>query len=92
MDLFQHLGWYYVLMINILAFSVYGADKGKARRNHWRISEKTLIGLAVIGGSIGALLGMYVFRHKTQKRKFTVGIPCILVLQAAVGLFLFFYI
>ena len=71
----------YLLAINAVAFLLMLVDKIKAKRNLWRIPEATLIGSAAIGGSIGALLGMYTFRHKTRHPKFTVGIPVILALQ-----------
>lgn len=71
----------YLAAVNISAFIAYGADKSKARRNKWRISESALITLAVIGGSLGALAGMIVFRHKIRKWKFRAGIPVILILQ-----------
>ncbi len=64
-----------------MAFFVYGIDKWKAKKEKWRISESALLIWAVIGGSIGALLGMYFFRHKTQKNKFKIGVPLILVAQ-----------
>ena len=60
---------YYLIVINILTFAVYGIDKWKARQGSWRISEATLLMLAVIGGTIGALLGMQVWRHKTKHKK-----------------------
>ena len=72
---------YYILIINIIAFIAYGLDKYKARHDKWRIPETTLILLAVIGGSIGAIVGMKFFRHKTRKAKFFVGVPVILVVQ-----------
>ena len=78
----------YLIAITILTFLIFGIDKRKARKGKWRIPEATLIGLAIAGGSIGALLGMYLFRHKTQKRKFNLGIPAILLLQAALTYFL----
>ncbi len=78
----------YLIVINILTFLVFGIDKRKARKGRWRIPEATLIGLSAAGGSIGALLGMHLFRHKTQKRKFTLGIPAILIAQAALACFL----
>ena len=65
----------YLIGINIVTFLIYGIDKWKARRGKWRIPEDTLIWLAIAGGSIGALLGMYLFHHKTQHKKFTLGIP-----------------
>lgn len=73
----------YIILINLIAFVVFGIDKRKARKGQWRVPESTLFILALIGGSIGALLGMLVFRHKTKHRKFTIGIPLILALQIA---------
>ena len=72
---------YYLIVINIVTFLVYGIDKWKAKQGSWRISEATLPILAVIGGSIGALLGMKVWRHKTQHKKFKYGLPLILIIQ-----------
>ena len=80
----------YLLSVNLITFLVYGLDKWKAKRDKWRVPEKTLILLAVIGGTIGALLGMQVLRHKTKHIKFTVGIPVILVAQLVLVWFLFF--
>lgn len=74
---------YYLIVINILTFAVYGNDKWKARQGSWRISEATLLMLAVIGGTIGALLGMQVWRHKTMHLKFKYGLPLILLAQIA---------
>ena len=79
----------YLIGINILTFLVFGIDKWKARRGKWRIPEAPLIEMSIAGGSIGALLGMSLFRHKTQKRRFTLGIPTILLVQAALAYFLF---
>lgn len=79
---------YYLLFINVLAFLIYGADKWKARHGRWRMPEDTLIWLAIVGGSVGALLGMYVFRHKTKHKKFTIGIPVIIAVQIAAVLVL----
>ena len=73
---------YLFLLINIITFLAYGLDKLKAVKNWWRIPEWELIGLAVIGGSLGAFLGMVVFRHKTRKLKFRFGIPLIILLHA----------
>ena len=78
---------YYLIGINILTFLLYGIDKWKARKSKWRISERTLIGLAICGGSIGALLGVYLFRHKTHHKKFTIGVPVIFLLQVAAVIF-----
>lgn len=78
----------YLLLINAAAFLLMLADKIKARKNRWRIPERTLIGSAILGGSIGALLGMYAFRHKTRHLKFTLGVPTILIAQIALAVFL----
>ena len=71
----------YLLLINAAAFLLMHIDKQKARKKRWRIPESTLMLTAALGGSIGALVGMYTFRHKTKHLKFTLGIPVILVLQ-----------
>lgn len=81
---------YYLVAINIVAFFVYGIDKLKAKRNRWRIPESTLLLLAVIGGSVGALLGMKVWHHKTMHKKFTYGIPLIISVQILFLNYLFF--
>ena len=80
---------WYLLLINAAAFVLMLADKQKARKKRWRIPERTLIGSAALGGSIGALLGMYTFRHKTKHLKFTLGIPAILMAQIVLVLWLF---
>ena len=80
---------YYLLSINAAAFILMLTDKYKARKNLWRIPEAVLMGSALLGGSVGALAGMYACRHKTKHLKFTLGIPVILVLQI-VGAILFF--
>ena len=74
---------YYLIVINIVTFQVYGIDKWKAKQGSWRISEATLLILAVIGGSIGALFGMKVWHHKTMHKKFKYGLPLILLVQIA---------
>ena len=74
---------YILICINVVAFLVYGIDKWKAKQGSWRISEATLLMLAVIGGTIGALLGMQVWRHKTMHLKFKYGLPLILLAQIA---------
>ena len=79
---------YYFLAINIITFIVYGIDKLKARKNLWRIPEATLLLLAVIGGSVGAWFGMRVWHHKTMHLKFKYGVPAILALQIAIGVYL----
>ena len=78
----------YLLLINAAAFVLMLVDKIKAKKNRWRIPERTLIGSAVLGGSIGALMGMYTFRHKTRHVKFTLGVPAILIAQIALTVFL----
>ena len=74
----------YLIAINVVTFFLYGIDKWKAKRSKWRISEATLLGLAVIGGSIGAWLGMKVWHHKTMHKKFKYGLPLILIVQIAI--------
>ena len=72
---------YILIGINVLTFIVYGIDKWKAKQGSWRISEATLLELAIIGGSMGALLGMQVWHHKTKHKKFKYGLPLILLAQ-----------
>ena len=80
----------YLLIVNAVAFLLMLIDKVKAKKNRWRIKESTLMLWAAIGGSIGALAGMYTFRHKTLHRKFTIGIPVILVLQIAAVIYILY--
>lgn len=79
---------FYLIGTNGLTFLLYGIDKWKAQKGKWRIPEETLFWLAIVGGSIGALLGMYLFRHKTKHKKFTLGIPIIILAQAVIVYFL----
>ena len=92
---------YILIVINVLTFLIYGIDKWrstsgrllptgrkKAKQGCWRISEATLLALAVIGGSIGALLGMQVWHHKTMHKKFKYGLPLILLAQIAIIYFI----
>lgn len=79
----------YIASINVLSFCMMGIDKWKAKRGRWRISERTLFLISIFGGSIGALIGMHLFHHKTKKRHFLIGLPVILVLQLLCSLFLF---
>ena len=72
----------YLLLINAAAFAVMLADKHRAKKKRWRVPEKVLLGIALIGGSPGCLLGMYLVRHKTKHKTFTIGMPVILILQA----------
>lgn len=81
----------YLVVINVVTFFIYGIDKWKAKRSKWRIEESTLLWWAVFGGSIGALLGMKVWHHKTLHRKFTWGIPVILLAQLAIVCIIVYY-
>lgn len=73
----------YLLAINGITFFTYGIDKWKAKRSKWRIPESTLLVMAVIGGSVGAWLGMKVWHHKTLHKKFKYGVPAIFFIQVA---------
>lgn len=84
-----YLLWY-LAAVNLVTFTVYGVDKAKARRGAWRVSEKTLFLLPLLGGSVGALLGMRVFRHKTKHWYFAWGIPLILLAQIALAVWVYF--
>ena len=75
----------YLAVITVVTFLVYGIDKWKAQHKRWRIPESVLLGLAAIGGSVGAWLGMKVWRHKTQHKKFQYGVPAILAAQVALA-------
>ena len=85
----QEIILYSVIFLNIITFLLYGLDKQKARQRRRRIPERVLIGFALIGGSVGAYAGMKVFRHKTQKKKFSIGVPLIFLIQ--IGLLFYFY-
>lgn len=78
----------YLAVTNVVTFLVYGIDKWKARHHRWRIPESTLLGLALLGGSIGAYLGMRVWHHKTMHKKFQFGVPAILLLQGILAIYL----
>ena len=71
----------YLIIINILSFSLMGIDKYKAITNKWRISEYTLFGISLLGGSLGTLLGMFTFHHKTKKNSFRILIPIFLIIN-----------
>lgn len=79
---------YYLAAINVVAFLVYGIDKWRAKRGAWRVSEKTLFLLPILGGSVGAIAGMKVFHHKTKHWYFKYGLPLILLLQLALVVWL----
>lgn len=82
----------YLLLVNAAGFLLMLVDKIKAQRNLWRIPEATLIGVAVIGGSIGAIAGMNLFRHKTKHAKFYIGLPVILTMQIIAAVCIAFYL
>ena len=75
----------YLMLINLITFAVYGIYKRRAQKNAWRIKESTLLLLAAVGGSVGALLGMQMFRHKTRHLQFTIGVPLILLVQSGLA-------
>lgn len=77
-----------LLIINALGLMLMLIDKRKARRDAWRIPEATLMGVAALGGSVGVLTGMYLFRHKTKHPKFFLGVPAILIAQVVLVLFI----
>ena len=79
-----HIALVYLAAINVVAFFMYGIDKWKAKKSKWRISEATLLLMAVLGGSIGAWLGMKVWHHKTLHKKFRYGVPTIIIVQIAI--------
>ncbi len=78
----------YLLLINLFGFFIMWLDKTKARKGSWRIAEKTLFIVTAIGGGIGTILGMYIFRHKTQKINFIIGLPIITILEIILFIYL----
>lgn len=80
--------YFYLAIINAFSFLLMLSDKHRAKKKLWRIPEKVLLGSALLGGSLGALLGMYTFRHKTRHRRFSVGLPLIFIAQAILILLL----
>lgn len=79
---------WYIVLSNLAAFLAYGIDKKRAREHKWRIPERRLFMLALIGGSAGALAGMYLFRHKTRKPGFVIGVPVILAVQLLLTIYM----
>ena len=77
-----------IVILNVITFFLYGIDKWKAKKNRWRIPESILLLLAVLGGSIGAWIGMKIWHHKTMHKKFKYGIPLIMILQIGMLLYL----
>ena len=75
----------YLILINLAAFLMMGIDKNRARRHRWRIPERVLFLMALLGGSAGAVMGMWVFWHKTRHKLFAVGLPVVLLLQILLG-------
>ena len=86
----MQLFFYYLLAVNLLSLVLCGVDKYRAQRGQWRIRESSLFTLAFLGGSAGLYVGMQLFRHKTCQRRFTLGIPLLLLCQIVLGLLLFF--
>ncbi len=76
----------YLIAVNIIAFTLMGIDKRRARRKMYRISESALLGCALVGGSVGAIAGMWTFRHKTRHWYFRYGLPFLLLCQLAIAL------
>ena len=87
---FSHIVIIYLVLINLAAFVLMGLDKRKAKKNLWRIPEKTLFLSAILGGSAGAIAGMYVFHHKTRHWYFAIGMPLILVIPIGLGIWLIY--
>lgn len=79
----------YLVIVNVVAFFLMLIDKRKAKKHRWRIRESTLLGVCAIGGSVGGLLGMYLLRHKTLHKQFSIGIPAMLIAQVAILGYLF---
>lgn len=88
MNNFWYAALFYFVSVNLLGMCLMGMDKSKARRHAWRISEKTLFLVSILGGSLGTWAGMYLFRHKTKHWYFVLGMPSIFVIQGAVFIYL----
>jgi hypothetical protein len=87
-----HVVLAYFITVNVLGLVLFGIDKWKAKHDKWRISEATLLSVTVIGGSIGAWVGMKVWHHKTMHKKFKYGIPLVMVLQFVLLLFTLYWL
>jgi len=87
-----HVGLAYFITVNVLGLVLFGIDKWKAKHDKWRISEATLLSVTVIGGSIGAWVGMKVWHHKTMHKKFKYGIPLVMALQFVLLLFTLYWL
>lgn len=81
----------YLAAINLVAFFLYGVDKWKSRHNKWRVTEARLLAIALLGGSLGAFLGMKLWHHKTQHPRFRFGLPLILILHLAIAIVAVYY-
>ncbi len=79
---------YYLIIINIITFCIFATDKSRAMQKQWRIRESVLLGLSIIGGALGGLVAMYIFRHKTQTAIFKYGMPIILLIQIVLAYYL----
>lgn len=77
----------YLAVVNIIGFLIMGLDKAKAKRNAWRIPEKTFFIVSLLGGGLGSWIGMYTFRHKTKHWYFVIGIPAIFLLELAAAVY-----
>lgn len=90
MQILSNIALLYLGIMNLTGFAAMGIDKQRARKHMWRISEKTLFLIAVLGGSLGTLTGMHLFRHKTRHWYFVVGMPAILLLQTGLAAYFLF--
>ena len=88
MPSFTRIVFIYLVIINLIAFLLMAMDKSQARKHQWRIPEKTLFLSAILGGSIGAIAGMYTFHHKTRHWYFVIGMPAILILQVVLAVWI----
>lgn len=79
----------YLVIINLIAFLAMYIDKRRAKYGKWRIKEHTLFVLAILGGSVGAIIGMYTFRHKTKKARFFIGFPVILIAEVLLAIMIY---
>lgn len=79
----------YLITINLISFLAMGIDKLKAKKGSWRIKENTLLTLVILGGGIGGIAGIYTFRHKTKRLKFTLGFPLILIFEIIIGIIIY---
>ena len=88
MPSFTRIVFIYLVIINLIAFLLMAMDKSRARKHQWRSPEKTLCLSAILGGSIGAIAGMYTFHHKTRHWYFVIGMPAILILQVVLAVWI----